>query len=253
MSPTGLKQLRLIRRRLVAAHTSSSLTATPERLVSVTEAGPGAEAAYPGGSTSSRSKRRNAKALQVAALHLVGPAWVTDSLAELAQQQQQQQDYEQQHHQQQPHQQRGAGHRQGRQAVVKRRSEWLYEPAVLVQQQQQQQDDEQGDGRPPGVTAVTAEGPVPAADVRRWPWQDVGLTAGGGGDSSESGGELCLLTPIPLSQHWIADHVRGNAGAAGAAQLACCLRNESETYQMMMRLRNLLHVTYDNVAVWPAA
>jgi hypothetical protein len=104
-------------------------------------------------------------------LHLVGPGWVLDSLADLACQQQQQQ---QQHM---------------RQAVVRRQNELLHEPAVMFvpdqqQQQQQQELEAVADG---GVTV----GVVAAADIRRWPWQDVGLSAGGGGgSSSDSAGKF---------------------------------------------------------------
>lgn len=168
LSPAGLRQLQLMRRRLIAAHSSSSVDPSLDPAAAATAA------AEPGSANSSRSSkrisRRRAKLLQLPALYLVDASWVLDSLSDLAQQQQQ-----------------SLQQQQGRHTVVRRQSELTHEPAVLLDQQQQEQQQQVQLDEATAAGAAAAGG---AAEIRSWPWQAVGLSAGDGGDSSsESAGE----------------------------------------------------------------
>ncbi|KAF8065480.1 LIG4 [Scenedesmus sp. PABB004] len=173
LSPAGLKQLRFIRRRLAAAQEQHGLLADDE---------PGAHVlSSDGGGTTDggappRPRRRG---LPLPPLFLVGPQWVTHSLADLRAVA------------------GGAGdvaeagwltQAQPRE-VVWRGSEALYAPAVALP------PPPTADGQPGGQEQPPAAA-VAGHDVRGWPWQDVGLAPWGGGgavgsDTGDAGVGSC--------------------------------------------------------------
>lgn len=160
-SPAAQKLLRQIRRRLAAAAGWSNVTVTKRGRI-------------------------------VAALYLVEPNWVIDSLQDLWQQQQQQSPAE--------------GDAYTTTNIV-RRSELLYLPDFIISHAAKQQQQQ----RPPeGPVAPETSGPVgsveggasgsagisSSSDVLAWPWEAVGLTtAAGGSSSSSSGGSSSDDTP----------------------------------------------------------